>query len=121
MGGVIFTLIFLTIVISVKLVMGQTALFFRTYIMLPLAAFLCTFGLLPMIHNTLLHNKVLEYWGRQSLYIYLWHVLPILALKQVFTGNKIAYYFISFTLIALFALISYMICRKVKMDDRSAY
>lgn len=120
-GGVISTLVFLAVVISVNLVMGQTALFFRTYIMLPLAAFLCTFGLLPMIQNTLLHNKVLEYWGRQSLHIYLWHVLPILVLKQVFAGNEIAYYSASFTLIVLFALISNMICKKVKMDDRSAY
>ena len=95
--------------------MGENAQFFRTYLMLPLAALLCTFAILPLMRKKLLQNKVIEYWGKQSLHIYLWHVVPIIVLKQIFTGNDVAYYIVSFALVVLFGLISYMICKIKKI------
>ena len=128
-GRVILIPIYLAIVIWTKLVMEETAQFFRTYIMLPLAALLCTFAILPLMRKKLLQNKVLEYWGKQSLHIYgkqslhiyLWHVVPIIVLKQIFTGNDVTYYIVSFTLVAIVCLISYLICKKEKMGVRGAY
>ena len=120
-GGVILIPIYLAIVICTKLVMGENAQFFRTYLMLPLAALLCTFAILPLMRKKLLQNKVLEYWGKQSLHIYLWHVVPIIVLKQIFTGNDVAYYIVSFALVVLFGLISYMICKIKKMGVQGAY
>ena len=85
------------------------------------AALLCTFAILPLMRKKLLQNKVIEYWGKQSLHIYLWHVVPIIVLKQIFTGNDVAYYIVSFALVVLFGLISYMICKIKKMGVQGAY
>lgn len=56
----------------------------------------------PIFHNDVLKpNRDLEWLGRNSLQIYLWHVAPIMALKQVLGSNSTLYYCISFSILLL--------------------
>lgn len=66
------------------------------------------FWLYPtIINNSLPSSRVLSYLGKNSLNIYLWHVIPIILLKALLEGNQILYYISSFILLLLFVLYSY--------------
>lgn len=105
-GGSKFILLYFIAVIIINLCIDNTILFYRTYLMLPMVGLLCIMGLLPMIHTGRFHCGILEYWGRNSLPIYLWHVAPIIILKQVWSDTPIIYYTISVILLIMFVIIS---------------
>ena len=70
-------------------------LFARTYLEIPICLVLCLLGILPIMQRGMFHGKILEFWGRNSLRIYLWHVIPIIILKKLFTNNELLYYAVS--------------------------
>ena len=80
------------VVVFYKVMTDDTSSDFIRLLGLPLNFFLCVFGYLPIFQKGKLHNPILELWGRQSLYIYLWHVLPLRVLKEVFKNSETEYY-----------------------------
>lgn len=85
---------------------------YRTYFQLPLSMCLCVFGFVPILQKRQWKSRLLQFWGRYSLEIYLWHVLPILVLKKLINNNDILYYASSFTLMGVLTGISIFIERK---------
>ena len=55
-------------------------------------------------------SDTLEYIGKNSLNVYLWHMIPIVILKD-WISNAIVYYGISFTL-----LVIYMVIVKIRLN-----
>lgn len=86
---------------------------YRSFFMLPICATLCIFGFLPVMARNTVHVHFLEMWGKKSLEIYLWHVIPIMVIKYFFGKNEITYYIITFTTMALFALGSHLYCKRI--------
>ena len=70
------------------------------------------FFLYPSIKRDLLpHNNVLCYIGRHSLNVYLWHMVPIVVLKD-FVHNTAMYYLISFSLLFFYiVLVKCKLCK----------
>ena len=66
---------------------------YQRYFMLPMNTALCAGIVLPLICWDRLKSKVFSYIGQNSLHFYLWHVVPIIALKH-FIGNPMIYYFV---------------------------
>ena len=69
--------------------------------MLPLDVALCIIATAVIQKNIFRKECVLTYIGKNSLTIYLWHVLPIIVLKAIHLSDKL-YYVISFGLLILF-------------------
>lgn len=62
------------------------------------------FCIYPMIaRDSLPHSKVLSYIGRNSLNIYLWHMIPVVVMKDLIS-NTTLYYSLSFILLVSFLL-----------------
>ena len=85
---------------------------FSSYFQLPLCIILIIFGFLPILQYANWNNTIFEYWGRYSLEIYLWHVIPIIALKYFFSNDHFIYYTISCVSIVLLFLFTFLISRK---------
>lgn len=111
-GGGILLLYFIAIVI-INICINNTISFYRTYLMLPMVGLLCIMGLLPIIHTGRFHCGILEFWGRNSLPIYLWHVAPIIVFKWVWSDDTTTYYLVSSIVMILFAIISYFHNKKL--------
>ena len=71
-------------IVCVYLFMESKIEFMRTYMEIPIASILCLLGILPMLQRGKFQGGIFEYWGRNSLRIYLWHVIPIICLKWLF-------------------------------------
>lgn len=54
---------------------------FAQYVQIPCSILLCVFILVPIIEFRLIKSKVLEFFGRNSLHFYLWHMLPIVIIN----------------------------------------
>lgn len=93
-GGVIIIVCISTIV-CIYTFINSSMLFARTYLEIPICLVLCLLGILPIMQRGMFHGKILEFWGRNSLRIYLWHVIPIIILKKLFTNNELLYYAVS--------------------------
>lgn len=102
-GGVIISA-FILVVVLYKVVTDASFSSFNQFMGLPLLFFLCVFGFLPIMQKGKLHNPILELWGRQSLHIYLWHVIPVLILKKIFKNSEAEYYICSLVLIIIATL-----------------
>lgn len=74
---------------------------YEKYLLVPFGIALAAWVILPIIVEECFKSRVFEYMGKQSLHLYLWHVLPIMALKQ-FVGNTVLYYVCCLSLLALF-------------------
>lgn len=94
-------------------IFGMPADKYRIFFMLPICATLCIFGFLPIMTRDTVHVRFLELWGKKSLEIYLWHVIPILVIKYFFKNNEITYYIITFTTMALLTLSSHLYCKRI--------
>lgn len=103
---------FIAFIIIADNIVDMTIETYRSYFQLPLCMLLCIFGFLPILQKQLFKNSILEFWGRYSLDIYLWHVIPILILQYIFTDNKITYYAVSFILLGILTAISYILTKK---------
>lgn len=77
-GGVII-ISYLIFVAFVKRILEYSL--FCSYFQFPCVMLLSLWGILPILQGYKLKNPVLEYCGKYSLEIYLWHVIPILVLK----------------------------------------
>lgn len=84
----------------------------HTLLVFPFVIYLITKWLYPIL---LTDGSLLEFWGRNSLSIYLWHVLPIIILKYFFNG--ISYYMISLLSICFFIYLSIWI---IKISTRQS-
>lgn len=84
---------------------------YMKYFMVAYCLYLCLFVVLPYIINekNTFRNKVLEKIGRNSLEIYLWHMLPIFFLKKYLVENIYIYYLIGFSVLFIFIFIFYII------------
>lgn len=118
------SLLFLSLGICFKhlninpLISGRLAFFlyvvfvYVTYMLVPQEAsaynllylFVLSVVFAPLIErDSLSPSLMLEWLGRNSLQIYLWHVIPIVVLKHYFEANVFVYYGISVvTLLCLF-------------------
>ncbi len=68
----------------------------------------------PIFRNDAIKPNVeLEWLGRNSLQIYLWHVVPIMGLKQVLGSNTTLYYGISLSILLL-CYLGLMVCLRRK-------
>lgn len=106
--------VYLSLIISIFFSVENPMWFYRSYIQLPLCALFCILICLPMLKSSSLHNGILEYIGRHSLRIYLWHVVPIIVLKKIFAENTSRYYFFASILLLLFIVLIYSLSRKDK-------
>lgn len=84
---------------------------FKSFINLPLVLLLCIFCYLPIIKKQSFDINVFQYMGRNSLAIYLWHVLPIVFFKNVFE-TQLYYYLISFVALMSFLVVILFKCKK---------
>lgn len=84
---------------------------YEMYLLVPFGIALAAWVILPIIVGEFFKSRVFEYLGKQSLHVYLWHVLPIMALKQ-FVSNIVLYYVFCFSLLVL--LIVYIWIRENK-------
>ena len=79
--------------------------FYALYLRLPLVMLICCTSVLSFVNCDSLRSRVLSYLGRHSLEIYLWHVIPILMIKQIIPEDRsIVYYVFTFGLLALLLL-----------------
>lgn len=86
---------------------------FRSFFQLPLCLGLCIFGFLPVIVSDKVRIPVLELWGRKSLEIYLWHVIPILVLKHFYQSDTSTYYILTFVILALLIMGCHWYCKRI--------
>lgn len=93
--------VYIVLIVIFRTFVDNTPIYYSTYFKLPFLFMLCLYGFLPIMQRQRFHNSVLEFWGRQSLHIYLWHVIPILGLKWLFSDNETLYYIFSFSLFAV--------------------
>ena len=89
-GGKVIS-ICLTAILLVDNILGIPIDKYRSFFMLPICATLCIFGFLPIMARNTFHVRFLELWGKKSLEIYLWHVIPILVIKYFFEKNEMTY------------------------------
>lgn len=110
---VIFLFLGMTIIANASLMPIHI---YRSYFQLPLCTVLCLWGIQPIIERQNIHLPFIELWGKYSLEIYLWHVIPIIILKHFFMRNEILYYIISLVLLIIFSTTSfYMVKHHKKM------
>ncbi|WP_445323249.1 acyltransferase family protein [Phocaeicola sp. HCN-40430] len=84
----------------------------QSLLLFPFVVYIIIKWLYPILQTDCLTRcSLLEFWGKNSLLIYLWHVLPIIILKYFF-NNTILYYIISLILISLFICLSYCMIKK---------
>lgn len=84
---------------------------------LPLVAFLFFVFLAPLLRDDALSQNVeLEWLGRNSLQIYLWHYLPVLVLKQLFKDNFTVYVCVSVCVLLTSYLTLRVYLRKHMLD-----
>lgn len=108
-------LLYLLLILIPWYASGERDAFFNQYLKLPLVGLLCVLFFLPLMRNDAVRCGVLEFWGRNSLGIYLWHVLPIIVLKA-FLPTPGAYYVVSFLLIGLGVLVTCFIVKKNRLN-----
>lgn len=102
-----FIWLYFMIIFAINNVLDNTIQFFCSYIMLPLVSLLCIVCVLPILKNGKLHNKTLEYWGQNSLTIYLWHPIPILIIKKLWENQSLVYYLVSSIVMIIWITISH--------------
>lgn len=81
----------------------------RGIYILPVLIGLFVFVIRPVVNKDFLRCNLLEYLGKHSLHIYLWHVLPIIVCKYYFKDNLPIYYLTTIFLM-FFLLILIPIC-----------
>lgn len=96
-------LLFLCIVLIFKL-FGLDYSDYRIYFLLPLNIALCVWVIVPLIGNNSLSSDTLQYLGKESLHIYLWHVLIIFVLKRL-PISHLAYYGLVLGILFVFLII----------------
>lgn len=111
-GGKIILVCFAAILLANN-TLGMPVDKYRSFFMLPICATLCIFGFLPVMARNTVHVRFLELWGKKSLEIYLWHVIPIMVIKYFFGKNEITYYIITFTTMALLTLGCHLYCKRM--------
>lgn len=102
-----YSLIYLLLIIGIFYYFSSATYFYRTYVQMPLCILLSILIFYPLIEMKKLHQNQLEWLGRNSLSIYLWHVLPIIILKKLIEDNTLIYYIASFTILLIFLLFVY--------------
>lgn len=102
----IITIIEFFVLFGVFYFINEPRSFFMKYLNFPFNICLCLLVVLPIIHKASLTNDTLEFLGVNSLSIYLWHVLPIMALKK-YIHNDFLYYGMALIMMT----ISYLIIR----------
>lgn len=112
-GGIIA--IFILIILLIDNLVDIKFETYMTYFQLPLCMCLCIWGFLPILQKRQWKSRQLQFWGRYSLEIYLWHVLPILVLKKFINNNDILYYASSFAFMGVLVVISILIERKQQL------
>ena len=106
-GGVIFMIFLFSIILTFLLEIKETSAYNVLYLICLATAFS------PIIKNdSLSHNFFLEWLGRNSLQIYLWHVIPIVFLKYFFANCEVIYYSVSSILFISFFFIAYTFTEK---------
>jgi len=66
------------------------------------------FGIAPLMQNdSLMPSAMMEWLGRNSLQIYLWHELPVIGLKCYFEDNLIIYYSANFAWLAILLFVAW--------------
>lgn len=84
----------------------------------PILLAMMVFVLTPIIrHDTLRPSRCLSFIGKNSLQIYLWHVLPVMALKSIFVNNKICYYIASIGMLAALLCVVIHITKPYSSND----
>lgn len=111
-GGIIILFCILSIV-CVYLFMESKIEFMRTYMEIPIASILCLLGILPMLQRGKFQGGIFEYWGRNSLRIYLWHVIPIICLKWLFSENPSLYYTVSGAVILMCIALTHAVNKRL--------
>ena len=112
-GGKITLLFCILLVLVFDMVLGIKITEYRSFFQLPLCMILCIYCFLPMIVKNKLRITIFEFWGRKSLEIYLWHVIPILGIKHYFMYDTSIYYMVSFVTLTLFMLGSHYYCKRI--------
>lgn len=109
-GGVTFVCILA--ILCVNLFMDSRMSFISTYMEVPIVGILCLLGILPVLQRGRFGGRVLEYWGRNSLRIYLWHVIPVVGLKWIFAEDEVMYYSTSMISILVCVGLTYSASRR---------
>ena len=96
---------FVLVVMAADLIMRMSIDTYREHFQLPLCTGLLLFGFLPIIQHKLWFSGIFQLWGKYSLEIYLWHVIPLLLLKHFLVNNTLIYYIVVFAILLMsFAL-----------------
>lgn len=94
-------LLYIVAIFGIYMYSRQVSLFVNWK--LPLSLLLILFWLYPNLKEEKLpHIPILAYWGKHSLQIYLWHVCPIIIMKNLFEDSLILYYSGTFLLLGIF-------------------
>lgn len=102
-GGMnIVVISILLLSLSYYLIKIPTFINLHDVILYPIIVILCAYGITPIIKKGIVFNRVTEFWGKYSLQIYLWHVIPILLIRYIFQQNLVMYYLFSTFLLLLF-------------------
>ena len=115
----IFSYFFLTLL--PWFLLDEHDVFFNHYLKLPLVGLLCVLVFLPLMRVDKLRCGLFEFWGRNSLQIYLWHVIPILILKTFLSGHQTYYYLSAFLLMVLGVLVTYFELSKRKRYENNSF
>ena len=102
-GGGVFLIY--SIVILILFMLSVKHDYYVTYLRLPCMLLICTTSVQAVINSKKLHSLLLSFVGRNSLEIYLWHVLPLVFFKHFFKDLQLVYYLFSFGLLTLFIVL----------------
>lgn len=82
---------------------------YQQYLQLFYCLLVCTTIIVPSIIYRKYKNDVMEFLGKQSLEIYLWHMLPLFFLKNLCKDNLVVYYGVSFSFLLLFLVVVHIV------------
>lgn len=110
-GGVSIIILYIitTVIIYIS---GMQFDAYRYYLQLPLCTILCIWGFLPIIREQKIHFRTFELWGKYSLEIYLWHVIPIIMLKYLFINEIVLYNIVSIISLIILSAITFNIIKQ---------
>lgn len=113
-GGYAWLLYTLFMVVLYMFIKDSRLWDFNPLLNSPFVAFMLIFWLTPVLwKDECPRSEILEFLGKNSLQVYLWHMLPVMALKHFFPESSSGWYYLSSAILfGLFLLIVKVIVGK---------
>ncbi len=104
---------YVTVCVAIFYAIDSPMAFFRSYVQLPLCILWCAVVVLPAMNSGFFHCGTIEWIGRNSLQVYLWHALPVAAINVFFETRVAVYYSLSFAALFIFLVYAYIKGKRV--------